>query len=404
MLAGFRILDLSDERGHLAGKILGDMGADVIKVEPPGGDPLRRRAPFLGGLEDPERGLAWLAHNTSKRGITLDLAPLAGRALFSRLVARADVVLESFAPGTMEGWGVGWEILSAENPSLVYCAITPFGRTGPYADYAAHDLVTVALGGNASMTGDADRPPVRCSLPTAYFHAAPEAALGIVMALYARDAGGPGQLVDVSMQECQVATLLSGVGQYERRGALGVRAGARLGRTREIWPAADGFVTFGLRGGHARTKNLIATVEYMAECGMAPDWLRELDWSSYRPEQLSAGELDRLEAAFGAFFESRTMGELYEQALRRRILLAPCNDPAAVLAHPQLRDRELFVEVESPDPQVQLEQPSFFARAGKDGIAIRRRAPRLGEHNDEVYGELGIGSHQLGELRDEGAL
>jgi benzylsuccinate CoA-transferase BbsE subunit len=404
VLSGFRILDLSDERGHLAGRILGDLGADVVKLEPPGGDPLRRRGPWLGGVEDPERSLPWLAGNASKRGVTLYARSPRGRTLFSRLVASADVLLESFEPGTLEEWGLGWEILHAENPSLVQCSITPFGRSGPRAAWRAHDLVIVAAGGNASMTGDPDRPPVRCSMPTSALHAAPEAALGVVMALFAREESGRGQLVDVSMQECQVGTLLGGPGMAEQRGQVGRRAGARLGRTREIWPTADGFVTFGLRGGPARVRNLIAMVEYMGECDMAPEWLRDQDWSAYRPDQLSDAEIARLEEAFGAFFRSRTMGELYEEALRRRILLAPCNDPKAILEHPQLRARGLFAEVEHPALGAKLELPDFFARTEDRSIRIRRPAPRLGEHNAEVYGALGVEAEDLATLREEGVI
>ena len=265
MLSDFRVLDLTDERGFLAGKILGDLGADVVKVEAPGGDPARRVGPFLAGRAEPERSLRWLALNTSKRGITLDLDCPDGAALFRGLAAAVDVVLESTAPGSLAARGLSFEELRADNPGLVGCAITPFGQTGPYAGYAAHDLVVVAMGGNASMTGDPDRPPVRCSLPSSYYHAAPEAVLGIIMALTAREDSGRGDFVDVSLQECQLGSLITGAGQYQKTGKLARRSGGKLGRTREIWPARDGWISYGLRGGAARIPNLRATVDYMAE-------------------------------------------------------------------------------------------------------------------------------------------
>jgi crotonobetainyl-CoA:carnitine CoA-transferase CaiB-like acyl-CoA transferase len=364
VLSGFRVLDLTDERGWLSGKILGDLGADVIKVEPPGGDPGRRRGPFLPGSQDPEASLRWLALNTSKRSVELDLAQDADRERFFALTA------------------------SADGPELVYCAITPFGQTGPWASYRGHDLVVVALGGNLACTGDPDRAPLRCSMPTAYYHAAPEAALGVAMALWARRRGLGGQLVDVSLHECQLQTLLSLPGQYALHGRPAQRGGARTGRTREIWPARDGYVTFGLRGGPARLPNLIATVEYMAECGMAPDWLREYDWQAYDPAALEETELERLEQAFADFFESRSMRELYDQALARRILLAPCNDARAILEHGQLRDRELFVTLDYPEFGAALEHPDFFARTFDRSVRIRGRAPRIGEHQEEVFSEL----------------
>jgi crotonobetainyl-CoA:carnitine CoA-transferase CaiB-like acyl-CoA transferase len=390
MFDGVRVLDLSEEPGWLAGKILAELGADVIKLEPPGGD-AGRRGPYLGDVEDPERSLAWLALNTSKRGISLDLGQPRGRELLGQLAERADVLLESFAPGQLDARGVGPEALCRRNPRLVYCALTPFGRTGPHAAYRGHDLVVVAMGGNAAHTGDPDRPPLRCTMPTAYYHAGPEAALGIAMALWAREETGRGQLVDISMQECQLATLVTGPGQYARSGRSQGRAGASLGKTREIWRAKDGWVSFGLRGGPARIPNLVASVEYMAEEGMAPEWLRKLDWADYDHNTLSAEEVERLEGAFGAFFASKTRRELYEQALERRIMLAPCNDAREISEQPQLRSRALFTTVEYPELGASLEHPDFFAKSNRCRIGIRRRAPRVGEHNAEVYGELGLG-------------
>lgn len=384
MLRGVRVLDATDESGRLAGKILGDLGADVVAVEPPGGDALRHRGPFLGEVPDPERSLPWLALNTSKRGIVVDLDAAGGRERLRALAARADVLLESDAPGAMEARGLGPDALRAANPRLVYCAITPFGRSGPRAAWRARDLVVVAMGGNANLTGPPDRPPVRCSMPTAYYHAAPEAALGVVMALHAREDSGRGQLVDVSLQETQLQSQLSFPAQFALHGRRATRSGARVGRTREIWEAADGYVSFGLRGGPTRVRNLAATVAYMEECGAAPDWLRDYDWEHYNHNTLSDTEIARLEEVFGAFFRTRTMRELYEQALARRILLAPCNDAREIVEHRQLRDRGLFTTLDLPDAGVAIEVPGFFAKTADGAIGVRRRAPRLGEHDAEV--------------------
>ena len=196
------------------------------------------------------------------------------------------------------------------------------------------------------------------------------------------------------MQECQLRTLLSGAGQYALTGRAGSRTGGMLGRTREIWQAADGQVSFGLRGGAARIPNLIATVAYMKECGMAPEWLQDFDWSTYSPINASDEELARIEDAFAAFFATKTMGELYDEALRRRILLAPCNDARAILEQAQLRSRELFREVEYDHLGATIEHPDFFAKASRSRIGIRSRAPRLGEHDDAPW---------TGEARERGA-
>jgi len=404
VLSSIRVLELCDEAGFLAGKIFGDLGADVVKVEPPGGDLRGRRAPYLGGVHDPERSLAWLALNTSKRGVTLDLDANAGRAVLHRLLTATDVLLDTCAPGTFEAWGLDAGALARQYPRLVRCAISPFGQTGPHSRLRAGDLVVVAMGGNLSMTGDRDRAPLRCTLPTSYYHAAPEAVLGALMALQAREATGRGQLVDVSLHECQLATLLGGPGVHGASTHAPHRGGARRGRTREIWPARDGHVSFGLRGGAARVAGLRSLVDWMTECDEAPGWLRELDWERTAPNALGSDELARLEAAFGAFFASRTMRELYEGALARRILLAPCNDAREVLAHPQLRDRDFFTTLEYPEFGASIEHPAFFARANAPEIRIRRRAPRIGEHNDEVYRGLGIEQEEIAKLRAEGVI
>jgi crotonobetainyl-CoA:carnitine CoA-transferase CaiB-like acyl-CoA transferase len=387
MLEGIRVLDLCDESGSLAGKILGDLGADVVKVEPPGGDLGGRRPPHLGGIADPERSLAWLALNTSKRGIALDLASPADRDVFRRLAASADVVLECFAPGRLAALGLGYEVLARANPRLVQCAITPFGSSGPRAAFRASDLGAVAMGGNLLVTGEPGRPPMRCSMPTAYYHAGPEAALGVLFALCDRERTGRGQHVDVSLQETQLQTLLSGASQLALHGRLPLRSGARMGRTREIWPAKDGMVSYGLRGGAARVQSLTALVDWMHECGMAPEWLRSYDFSSYSHLEVSDADLARLETVFGAFFASKTMGELYAGALARRVLLAPCNDAREIVHHAQLRARELFARLDYPELDASLEHPDFFARTPDRAIRIRRRAPRVGEHQREVLAE-----------------
>jgi crotonobetainyl-CoA:carnitine CoA-transferase CaiB-like acyl-CoA transferase len=404
VLSSIRVLDLCGEAGFLAGKIFGDLGADVVKVEPPGGDLRGRRAPYLDGVRDPERSLAWLALNTSKRGITLDLEANAGRAMLQRLLAATDVLLDTFAPGALEAWGLDPASLARLHPRLVRCAITPFGQTGPHSRLRASDLVVVAMGGNASMTGDPDRPPLRCTLPTSYYHAAPEAVLGALMALQAREATGRGQLVDVSLHECQLATLLGGPGIHGASAHAPRRGGARTGPTREIWPARDGHVSFGLRGGAAHVPGLRALVAWMTECDEAPGWLRDTDWDCFAPNALDADELARLEAAFGVFFANRTMRELYEGALARRILLSPCNDAREILAHPQLRDRAFFTTLEYPEFGASIEHPAFFAKATGLDTAIRRRAPRIGEHNGEIYAELGMERDEIAKLAAEGVI
>lgn len=203
MLSPYRVLDLTDEKGHLGGKLLGDLGADVIKVEKPGGDDARNIGPFYHDEEDPEKSLSWFAFNTSKRGITLDVETVEGQDVFKNLVKSADVVLESFPPGYLHSLGLGYDGLEKIRRQIVMVSINPFGQTGPYKDYKAPGIVAWAMGGFMSRFGDADRPPVQVShYPQAYLLAAAASAAGAMMGLYHRQREGEGQHIDISIQEC----------------------------------------------------------------------------------------------------------------------------------------------------------------------------------------------------------
>lgn len=411
-LHGFRVLDLTGEVGFLAGMLLAELGADVVKVEPPAGDPARRRPPFWGGVEDPERALLWLALNSSKRGLTLDLERAAGRDLFLRLVERADVVLETGAPGALAARGLGWEALHARNPRLVLCSLTPFGQTGPYAGWRGSDLTVIAMSGNLHCTGDPDRPPVRCALPVSYYHGSLEAAAGVAFALLAREKTGAGQHVDVALQEAMVMPNMATPSMAVMTGNRGQRSGAffHQGRSvqREIWPCRDGWVSFALRGGPARIPGLIAMVAYMAEHAMASEKLRAMDWKTYNHNLLSQEEVDALSREFGGFFLTKTMTELFQAACERNLMLAPANTAREILASEQLAARRFFVDVDHPG-RGPLRLPGAFARttsADPDAtaIAVRGPAPRLGEHTEAVLAEIGLAPGDVARLRAEGVV
>ncbi|MDP6346817.1 MAG: CoA transferase, partial [Dehalococcoidia bacterium] len=209
LLSGFRVLDLTRELGVYCTKLLADLGAEVIRIEPPTGDPLRQRGPFFKDVPHPEHSLYFMYYNTGKRSITLDLEQPEGQVLFKKLVARADVVVESFAPGYMDGIGLGYQVLSRANPRIIVAAITPFGQEGPYRNFKATDLINMSMGAYTYTTGDADRPPVRISFPLSHCHAGAEAAAASVMANYHRERTGEGQFIDVSIQECVIWTLMN---------------------------------------------------------------------------------------------------------------------------------------------------------------------------------------------------
>ncbi len=401
-LDGFRILDLTSEPGFLAGKLLGDLGADVIKVEPRGGDPARQRAPFVGSTADSERSILWLALNTSKRGITLNLDTARGREIFLSLCRHADAVIESAGPASPESLaarGLGYDTLRAENPKLVVCSISPFGQTGPYSQYRGSDITAVAMGGNMYPTGNPDRAPVRCSLPVAHYHGGIEAAVGVVFALWGRETQGEGQFVDVSLQETMLMPNMTSPTQFPLTGFKGGRVGGgfRGGKTffHELWPAADGYVSFALRGGPARIPGIIALIKYMDDCGMAPDVLKKRDWSAYNHNLISQPEVDEIEAALGAFFRSKTMAELFTAACDRNLMLAPANTAREILSARQLAAREFFVKLDDPGRGIAITYPGSFAKTSLGNVGVRFPAPRLGQHNGEVYGALGLDTAAL---------
>jgi crotonobetainyl-CoA:carnitine CoA-transferase CaiB-like acyl-CoA transferase len=407
-LQGFRILDLAEEPGFLAGRLLGDLGADVVKVEPPGGHAMRRRPPFWNGVEDSERSLGWLAQNTGKRGITLDLEKPRGRELLLRLCERADAVLETARPGSLDALGIGYRAMAERNPRIVVCSITPFGQQGPRRDWRASDLTALATGGNLFPTGDPDRAPVRSTLPTSYFHAGIEAALAITFALYGRDGIGRGQHIDVSLQEAMLMPNMSTPAQFPITGFKGGRNGPgyRVGRMfqPEIWRCRDGFVSFALRGGAARIPGLVAIVRYMDEHGMAPPCLKDRDWKSYNHNLLTQEEVNAMQAAFSAFFATKTKGELYRAALERKLMLAPINDAAAILASEQLAAREFFADIDYPHLGGMLRHPGAVAKFTPRGSRPIRGAPRIGEHNREILAEIGLDDAQIAILRADGVV
>ncbi len=390
MLGPYRVLDLSDRRGFLCGKILGDLGADVIKVEPPGGEPSRNTGPYYQDDRDPEKSLYWYAFNTSKRGITLDLVSPQGRETLLRLVESANVVIESFAPGHMEGLGLEYSELRKTNPGIVMTSITPFGQTGPYRDLRTSDLVLMALGGLMYLGGEPDRPPVRITAPQAYLHGGAHGAVGTMIALRHSQSTGQGQHVDVSVHEA-IARLSGVVYPYwsykhsvvHRTGSWIRRNGERI---RVVWPCRDGAVIFRLLGG-GLGRLAKSLVEWMDEEGMAGN-LMEVDWEALDLPSVGIKEMERWEELFGGFLLQHTKSELMEEALKRRLFIMPVQTPREVRVDRQLKARDFWVDVEHPELGRSLSYPGAPYKFQLAPWRISRRAPLIGEHNDEVFAEL----------------
>ncbi len=415
LMAGYRVLDLSDEKGMLCGKMFADMGAEVIKIEPPGGDTARSLPPFYHDEADPEKSLFWFAYNAGKKGVTLDLTTADGRAVLRDLVAVSDFVIETFPVGYLDELGLGYAALAQCNPRIILTSITPFGDTEAGRNQQADDLIAWATGGAMAIMGEKDRGPARINLLQSYFHASAEAAVGSMTAHYPRELSGEGQHVVVNMQACVVWTLMNEQAfpilhgnSVERNGVF---AGSEGMRQRLVFPCKDGYITLLVAGGPL-TPSLKAFIGWMDEKGMAPQWMLDKDWTQWGPATFMNAkgdevqkEIDEIEAAITAFLQTLTKAEIYAGALERRILLAPVATAEDITASEQLAAREFFVPVEHEDLGQTIPYPGPFAKLSHTPLSVAGRAPHIGEHNTEVYSKLlGYGREKLAALRTVGAV
>jgi crotonobetainyl-CoA:carnitine CoA-transferase CaiB-like acyl-CoA transferase len=377
LLEGVRVLDLAGEAAAITGRVLADLGADVVLVEPPGGAPLRAQ---------PNRFRAWAAGKTSMEVSGPDDPAL------DELLASAHVVIDT--PGAPDALTID----PGRAPHTVWVSVTPFGAIGPRAAWRASDLGVLAASGNMYATGDPDRAPVRCTEPSGYAHSGGEAAFAVLTALWT---GAP-QRVDLAMQEVVDIANMAQPARYERSGYRGTRHGANIGRTREIWPTKDGWVSFGLRGGKARIPSLEIITKAVADDGLDASVLQAQDWSTWAINEVPAETLRAVEAAVGAYFARHTMQELYDLACDTNLMLAPANSPKEILASKQLEARNFFaplgdakqfpvsfVQVRSHDnayEQVSPRSPApeLGGAAGASTAASDMRRRPFGAPNDSI--------------------
>ena len=386
MLDGLRVVELvgSDVWGAAAvahcGRTLADLGADVVKAEPPGGDPVRRVPPYAGERAHPDRGLLWIALNANKRSVRLDPGDARRR---DALVAQAGVVLQPslvLDPGRAD-------------PSLVLVTITPYGASGPLADVPASDLEVTASSGSLGLAGEPGGAPVRTTLPQSPFWTGMYAAAGALLAVIARRSTGRGQHVDVSGQQSMVtvhppAAVFADVAREEH-----MRLGPNLlgrsivgARFRNIWPCADGHVSFAIQGGPIGRHTGRMLAAWMAERGADAPRFRAIDWDAFDNRTLSQADVDALEAEVGAFLRTLRKREFFEGVLRRNMLGYLVADARDVYADEQLRARAFWQDVSIDGTTLSF--PGGFALFDGERPAIRRPPPALGRHTDEVLGRV----------------
>lgn len=379
MLANYRVLDLSDERGLVCGYLLGQLGADVVRIEPPGGH---------------ERSATWLAYSRGTRSVQLDLTDPGDRDRFLALVRTADALVESADPGTWEAAGLGYDELAAENPALVWVSITAFGSHGPKAHYAATDLIVQAAAGTMHLAGAPDRAPLRTAGITAWAHAGAEAAGGTLIALYEAARSGRGQRVEVSAQRAKNLAAFF----HLQAARVGHKPLARTGsgyqmcgvRVPFVWPCADGFVSLTLAFDPANEPFLARLLDYLRSENAIDEDLVTIPWRTHlravRSGDLPNTTLQRLVDTLGEFLASRTKADLLAAALDRRLLLVPVATVADILDSPQLEQRGFWDDTTLADGRA-VRVPGQLVRGATGGEAARRPPPHVGQHTAEVLAD-----------------
>jgi crotonobetainyl-CoA:carnitine CoA-transferase CaiB-like acyl-CoA transferase len=386
----------------VCGRILADLGADVVKVEPPGGEADRMQPPFVGDVENSERSIPWLAANVNKRGVTCDLTSSDGRALFARLAASARIVVESFAPGRLAELGLD-EVLR----DAIVVSITPYGQDGPLAGVPGSDLEVTAASGSLWLAGEEGRPPVRTTQPQSPYWSGMYGALGALVALQSRVA----QRVDVSAQAAMTTVHPPAPVWWDIARDEHTRTGPFLlgrsnvgSRFRNLWACADGFVSFAIQGGPIGRHTGRMLAAWMAERGTVPAAIATIDWDRFDNTTLSQAQVDQLEAAIAPFLRSLTKAEFFDEVVKRKMLGYPVSDASDSLADPQLRARDFWRQLSPAEGLPPLPFPGGFALFDGERPEVRRPAPRVGEHNDEIYADVGVGPVELARLHEAGVV
>lgn len=406
-LAGCRVLELGHLAAAVAGKVLADLGADVIRIESRGGDAIRHAEPAHVDGTGERQGIAFLAFNGNKRSATVDLTAEAGREVLGRLARKADIVLLDWerVTGPEEADRLR-DICTAGNPALVWCEVWPYGR-GEHERAAATELTLQAQGGHLYLNGEINRPPVQVSASVATIQSGAEAASAALMAHYHAVRTGVGQAVDVSVQACVIWTLLNTTMTAQCMGIDEVRGGSvkkERGNTfftRLVWPCKDGYIQFGPvggGGGAVRETSYSTLVEWMRDEGFYEPILEAHDWNGEARFTVPQEAYDEVTEAIGAFIRTRTLDELIEQGMKRRILLAPIYSIPQLLECEQLVARNFFREVHDPRRGLTALLPGPFAHLSDTPLADPGPAPAPGGDTAPVLAEAGFARQEIDAL------
>ncbi|HEY8767394.1 MAG TPA: CaiB/BaiF CoA-transferase family protein [Dehalococcoidia bacterium] len=388
-LTDITVLDLTWVlSGPFAAMILADMGADVIKVErPPYGDVGRSTAPYIG-----EESAYFFSVNRGKRSICIDLKSEAGRDLFLRLAEKADVVMENYTPGTMDRLGIGYEALRARNPRLVYSATSGFGQTGPDRERPALDIIVQGMGGIMSITGEPGGPPVRPGISQGDITAGLYTAIGILAALHERERSGEGQMIDISMLDCQIAILENAFARYFATGEVPKALGTRHPSTTpfQAFPTRDGYIVIAVYWGVQNQWEL-----FCAAIGR-PDLIND---SRFDTPGLRTRHHDVLEPMLNDALRQKTTEEWLREFDAIGLPCGPLNDIPHAAEHPQVKAREMLQDVEHP-AGFSLRVPDTPVKLSRTPGGIQGPPPAIGADTDDVLQRLlGLSPVEITDLR-----
>ena len=401
LLPPYRILDLTGPEAVFCGKLLADYGADVVKVEPPGGDPTRNKAPFIGDEVGIDRSSYFLFYNTNKRSVTIDIDTPKGQELFKKLAKTADVLIESFPVGHMESKGLGFDSLNAINPSLVMASVTPFGQTGPWSGYQSSDLISLAASGFMQITGDPDGPPLRQGNEQSHFPGSQYAAAAIMGALFYRDMqGGGGQYIDVSQQEAMITyyTDAHPALAWMQRGENVTRVGTNSTLVIPLgaYPSSDGWISAGI----ITPREWENLSQWMYEVTGNEEILND----DYKGGNQDRAPFNDIITALVIDFTTRfTSEELFHQVQERNLVFIPVNTVSDLLVDPQLEASNFWFDIDHAEAGTLRYPLGVFD--SEEVSPTTNPAPHLGQDNEAILcGELGLSQSELFSLRSQGVV
>lgn len=400
MLAGYKVLDLSDNKAYTCGRFLASLGAEVIKVEEPG-------STVTQSEHDIPAATKWLANNVGKKCITLNLDHKTGRELFRQLATKVDFIVESYTPGFLKTLDLDYPQLQKLNPGIILISISPFGQTGPFAQYLGGELVASAMGGTLETCGYADDTPVLEALDACIFHANAAASLGAMLAHRERGESGLGQHVDCSIQEVSASRNTNNLSAYQFDGRKLSRSGNKVrfgvANVRVIWELSDGYCFHSMMTGKFGASANEALSNWMSEEGFENP-MKDVDWESY--DRASLPEETRLEweGAIDEFFKSQSKQSIATEGYKRGIRATIAQTPEDILVDKHLTSRDFLKAVDVPENQ-SVDYPNYFVRLNEGNYRLAQEVPDIGEHNAEIYKALlDVSPEQLALYIKEGVL